>query len=85
MLRTPLGAVSGNRPRNHELTPYQRGLIIEASVGGAKPSKIGQAFRVSKEFIRITLRRAALRPDGASQPRSGRPKCYTDRYKCQLI
>jgi len=83
--RGPLEPITPNVTPRHELTPYQRGLIIGARLAGATIPTIAKAQNRSINTIKSTLRRAHLQPEGDSQPRSGRPKVYSDREKRALI
>ena len=51
--RAPLGEISGNRPKNIELTPVQRGFIEGAIEFGASFSKVAETVSCSKSTIRI--------------------------------
>jgi hypothetical protein len=51
--RAPLGEISGNRLKNNELTPVQRGFIEGAIEFGASFSKVAETVSCSKSTIRI--------------------------------
>lgn len=77
--RTPLSSTTGNRQRGPELSPYQRGLIIGATIGGMSPREIEDEMQLSRGAIRTTIAMDETRSEGVSCPRSGRPRIYTDR------
>ena len=85
MLRAPLAKISGNRPRNHELSPWQRGLIEGATAVGASTTEVGKALNFTKATVQTTLRRAAERSNGVSKSRFGRPGVLSDRDKRYII
>jgi transposase len=73
-----LGAISGNRFKNCELSPFQRGIII------GKHSTVLTAFKIAKELkldpgtVRYTIAKNPERYDGRTKGRNGRPRQYTD-------
>ena len=61
-MRTPLRQTDGNRrPKNHELTPYERGKIEGAAMGGLPHSAIGALIKRGKSTVTATLRQATTR------------------------
>ena len=48
------------------------------SDGGAKKAVISRYYNHPYSTVTDTLEKEALRDDGYSLPRSGRPKCYSD-------
>jgi len=85
MQRTPLGPISGNRPRGPDLTPKQRGIIIRAASAGKKKAWISNRYKIPFSTIKSTLKQAALQPDGYSKPYTGRPPKFTERDQRHLI
>jgi len=75
--RTPLGLISGNRLKNFELSPYQRGQITGGNILGYSPAVIALGLNLPKQTVWNTIRLDELRVEGASQQRTGRPKGYT--------
>ncbi len=82
---TPLGPISGNRPRGPELTPYKRGIVNGAVQYGATPKYIAAQERLPESTVRWTISRAPLRQNGVRKPRSGRPPIVTDRARRHII
>ena len=78
-IRTPLGRVSGNSRRGPDLTPVQRAKIIGAAEHGISPSQIATTYGLKYTTIQSTIQLDPERDNCNSQPRSGRPKSYTDR------
>jgi transposase len=76
--RRPLGEISGNIPKRRELTPYERGQIISAAKCGVKPGAISTELSLSRRTVRTTISSEPLRKNSASQPRSGRPRTYSE-------
>ena len=85
MLRTPLGQISGNRRCNEEYTPYQRGLLHEATAAGATSCQLQKLLHMSESSIRYTLSKHLQHYEGHSIAHSGRPKLLSDRSKRLLI
>jgi transposase len=83
--RAPLGEISGNRPKNIELTPVQRGFIEGAIQFGASFSKVAESLNYSKGTISNTLRLASERYNGESKPRPGRPQKWDDRLERRIL
>jgi len=83
--RRPLGEISGNIPKRRELTPYERGQIIGAAKCGVKPSAICIELSLSRCTVRTTINSKPLRKNGESQPRSGRPRTYSERDERLLL
>ena len=73
-----LGAISGNRQFNCELTPYSRGKIVGLSLKGAKPTEIQNFLKITRSALCSTLSLDYLQDEGMSQPQTGRPKVYTE-------
>ena len=83
--RRPLGLISGNITKKKELTPYERGLVLGAKITGRSEAEISEVFNIPDSTVRDTVTLAAQRKDGHSKPRSGRPKCLSDREERILI
>ncbi|KAH8591416.1 hypothetical protein B0O99DRAFT_632614, partial [Bisporella sp. PMI_857] len=78
--RTPLAPINGNkRKRGKELTPYNRGKIIGASLASLAPRQIELQIDVSRAAVRGTIALDKSRLNGNSLPRTGRPLIYNDR------
>lgn len=74
----PLREIRGSARRNTELSPYQRGIILGARGEGASFERIEKVHNIPKRTAQTTVKRASIRTNGESLPRSGRPKKYTD-------
>ena len=85
MLRASLTPISGNRPRNTELTPYQRGMIVGAQALGHTPTEIGKTLNFSKSTVQSTIQKHSIRNDGVSKSRSGRPEVLSERDRRYII
>jgi len=85
MPRTPLKPISGNSSRRKELTPYERGLIVGRSSGGASTAEIRKEFLVPESTIRSTISMAPHLNHGVSKPRSGRPMACSVRKQRHII
>jgi transposase len=85
MPRAPLGQISGNQRRNIELIIYERAITIGARIQGALYKKIVTQISRPISTIATTLQRDAERVNGATKPRSGRPKKLTDRDERKIL
>jgi len=83
--RSILGSISGNRVSNCELTPYTRGKIVGLSLKGAKSTEIQDRLKITRGALRSTLSLDCLRNEGVSQPRTGRPKVYTEAEERKVV
>ncbi|KAG4427824.1 hypothetical protein IFR05_016693, partial [Cadophora sp. M221] len=83
--RQPLGLISGNRVVKKQLTPYQRGLIVGESRGGAKSRGIAKALNVVRSTISYTLLQEDLRPEGTNLPKTPRKNTYTKSDERNLL
>jgi Transposase/DDE superfamily endonuclease len=83
--RTPLGSISGNRPKGSEISPYMRGQIKGQADCGASHSSIAKDLKVLKSTVQYTLRQDELRNNGQSLPRKPRGKSYTDSEERLLL
>ena len=85
MNRTVLGQIDENLPRRHELTPYQRGIIIGQPTCGVLPTAIGKALNLPRTTVQGVIERATRQDNGVNNPRSGRPTIVTDRARRVII
>ena len=85
MPRTPLGPISGNRPKGPDLTPYQRGIIMGQLGTGVSPWYIQKHFKIPESTVRYTRDLDLQRYQGQSIPREGRPKILSERDRRKLI
>ena len=85
MLRASLTPISGNRPRNTELTSYQRGMIVGAQALGHTPTEIGKTLNFTKSTVQSTIQKHSIRNDGVSKSRSGRPEVLSERDRRYII
>lgn len=74
-----------NRKGGTELTLFQRGLIIGASFNGTSQRELIKIISLPESTIRLTLKKAPLRDNQTSLPRSGQPKKYTARDERILL
>lgn len=85
MQRAPLSTISGNRVRNTELNPCQRGMIMGARALGATEREIERVLNLSRTTIQYTIMKHSHRDNGKSNSRSGRPSKLSDRAKRYII
>ena len=83
--RSILGPIAGNRAFNHQLTLYQRGLVVGMTISGAKPKFIQDHLNISRGAIRSTITFEELRNEGEPKLQSGRPVEYTEADERNLI
>lgn len=83
--RTPLRPIYSNRTYGSELSPYLRGQIYGQARLGASIAKIGQHFNVSKSTIQYTIDQEALRTEGKSRIRIGRPSILSENDRATII
>ena len=72
--RTPLQPISAIVRRNEELSPFLRGQIIALNAAGLTNAEISQRISIPLGTIKTTIRRNAVRIDGETRARSGRPR-----------
>jgi hypothetical protein len=82
--RSILGSITGNRQFNCQLSPYECGRVTRLTESGIKPGDIQNLLNVLRGAVRSTLNLDYLHNAGQSQPRSGRPKSYSEATE-QLI
>jgi transposase len=85
MPRRPLEDISANIPRGEELTPSTRSKIVTLREEGFAIRDISTHTKISKSTIKKTVKIDLYRNGGNSLRRTGRPKKYTERDKCQII
>lgn len=85
MLRVPLGQINGNRKRGPDLSPYTRGLIIARHQLDLKPRKISYQLQIARSTIYSTIQQEALRDNGNSLSRPGRPRAVSERDKRHIL
>ncbi len=85
MPRAPLGSIDPNLLNRKELSPYQRGILVGRVSEGATTADIQKEFSLPESTIRTTITRASNRRNGASNPRSGRPKACSIREQRHII
>ena len=83
--RTPLGSISGNRPKGSEISPYIRGQIKGQANRSASHSSIAKDLKVLKSTVQYTLRQDELRNNGQSLLQKLRGKSYTDSEERLLL
>jgi hypothetical protein len=83
--RTPLYAISSNRPRGKDISPYIHRKIVGMADGSTPASKIQAQYRVSRKAVRGSIAQDSQRPEGKSVPHSGCPPTYTDRDKRMML
>ena len=85
MQRTSLAIINDNRAHNHELSPYQRGLIVRASLTGASSGEVARIFNFNKFTVQATLKKFITRHNEESKPRSERSQLLIDRDRRYII
>ncbi|KAG9679065.1 hypothetical protein KCU87_g904, partial [Aureobasidium melanogenum] len=70
---------TGSRVRQPNLTPYDRGRIVQAHEDGRSLRSIADQFHRAPSTILRTINNAPLRDNGTELPRTGRPRSYTRR------
>ena len=73
--------ISGNRPKNAELTPTQRAFICGAWEAGKKQTELAEQFGCSTRTISNTIKRFQNHGTFDSLPRSGSPGKLSDAAK----
>ena len=73
-IRTPLAERNGNGHRGPELSKYERGRIIGMHDASKKDIEIHRFYDHLYLTIQSTIKQDALREEGHSIPRSGKPK-----------
>ena len=71
--REPLRAIDGNRGYKQELSIWQRAQISAYKAVGLSNEQIGGRVFCKPTTVQTTLRLNALREEGKTRPRSGRP------------
>jgi hypothetical protein len=66
--RTPLGAISGNRFKGCEISPYMRGKVAGQSIMGRSTRGIATDLKLTQSTIKYTLQQDELRNEGESLP-----------------
>jgi len=84
-IRTPLGAISGNRLPGYEISPYMRGKVMGQASKGATPTQIAADLKLTRSAVRYTISIDPLRNEGISQPRAARKKSYTNAEERLII
>lgn len=78
--RAALKEIDSNSRYNKELSLFDRGQIIGQARVGCEPAYIAEGLDVKTDTVRKTIQRHPYRPpNGASKPRSGRPKVLDKR------
>jgi len=85
MPRAPLAAISGNRQKHQELTPYLRAQIEGAYLTGASINTIKTTFEISRQTTEYTIKLASNRKDAQSLPRNGTPRVHNERDKRAIM
>ena len=85
MIRTPLASISGNRNRDPELTPFQKGIINRAYRSRATPTYIVYNENTPLFTVKWTISTTSQHPNGVSKTRSGRPSIITNRARRHII
>jgi hypothetical protein len=74
--RTPMGEISGNRPKGKHLTPYMRGKITGCRLFSSSPAEIAMGLNIGFPTVRYTLSVDYLCHEGSTQPKNPRRKSY---------
>ena len=83
--RSPLAERSVNLVERQEYSPFFRGKVIGAVKYGAKMADIARQENVPYSTIKGIVQRSAKQAGGVSNPRTGRPKCYSARDERKLL
>jgi hypothetical protein len=75
--RTPLGSISGSRPKGSEISLYMHGQVKGQASKGATPAEIAIDLKLTRSTVNYTLQQDLLRNNGRSLPRKPRNKLYT--------
>jgi hypothetical protein len=84
-IRTLLRNRDANSRRGKDFTPYKRGKLVGVVEQGARPSAIARQYAIPASTVRTTIRLDLVRPNGISQPRSGKPLCYTPAEERKVL
>jgi len=68
-----------SRKPRPQLTPFEKGQILQASRDGYSAHQIAQDFDREPSTITRWLKKASSQPQGQSLPRTGRPKSWSVR------
>ena len=85
MLRASLTLISDNRPRNTELTSYQRDLIVEIQALRHTSIEIGKTFNFIKSTVQSIIQKDSIRNDDVSESRSERFVVLAKRDRRYII
>ena len=85
MPRTSLASISVNHTSLHELSSYQRGLVVEAASVEASVAKISETTNVSWFIVKDIILHASIRNNGVSKSRFDRSKLLSTRDERHLI
>ena len=83
--RTPLRVISGNRGRGPDTDPYTRGKIAGLYTAGLSQRQIVDLMKRGRDAVRGAIALEILNTNGASLPRSGRPRVYNDRDRRSML
>jgi hypothetical protein len=83
--RTPLGAISGNKIKGCEISPYMRSKVARKASEGRNHCQIARDLNLARETVRYTLYQDDIRNDGYSLLRKPCKKSYTDAEERLLI
>lgn len=81
----PLGEISGNSRRGPEMTPYERGRMVQGNCDGLSIHEIGRQLNRPYETIKSSLKVIPVRKDGESLPRNGAPSLLTERQTRAIL
>ena len=86
MPRTVLGAISGNsRRKSKELTPYERGLILEKLENDSSFAEAVERVKYTELTARVTLYKSEYRINGTNLKAIERSRSYIVRFKRTLV
>jgi transposase len=74
-----------DRKKRPQLTPYERGQIVQAARDGQSSRQIAKSWNRDQSTISRTVRNASQRTQGHSLPRSGRPRCWSAREQRRIV
>jgi transposase len=83
--REPLKAISGNRGYKEELSVWDRAQISAYKSVGLSNKEIAGKLQCALKTVSSTLRLNALRDEGQTRPRSGRPPALSNLDRRNLL
>ena len=83
--RRPLGKISGNRPKGHELTVNEQAQIVGVIKCGVKIVDVSKTLNFNSITVIATVQRDLIQQVNKSLSCSGRSKKADDRDICTIV